>query len=312
MAIGNPFDNPHSVSVGVVSGLGRPLEIVERRNVSMIQTDAAINPGNSGGPLLNLRGEVIGINTAIYTDSQQQGNIGIGFAVPINLVRDLLPQLRTGKVTRGRIGVGVRNVRYHEFDEMGLENQDGAVIPEVFADGAAEEAGLAVGDVVIAYDGRPVRRSEDLVSMVTATPPDTTVPMRIVRDGREQTLTITVDELDPEAERNLAGGSAPIAPLPEPEPSRGFGLELGSVTPGLQQKLRLNDTNGALVTEVVRYSAAHRAGLLLDDVIVRVGSRRITTAREANEALLQIPTGGTALLWVVRGGSEIFVSVRKD
>jgi len=312
MAIGNPFKFAHSVSVGVVSGLGRPLEVADRRNLDVIQTDAAINPGNSGGPLLNIRGEVIGINTAIIADARQQGNIGIGFAVPINVIRDLLPQLRSGKVTRGRIGVGVRDVRQHEFDELGLKNRDGALIPEVSRGGAAAKAGIEPGDVILTYNGRPVRRSADLIGMVTATRPGTNVPVHIIRDGSERTITVTVEELDLEAERSQVGAADPRDPSAQPEPSRGFGMELGPVTPQDQRELKLESARGALITAVEPDSPAARAGLAPGEVIVRVGRRAVTTAREANDELSRIPSGGTALMRVIRGGNEIFVSVAKD
>jgi serine protease Do len=311
MAIGNPFNLAHTVSVGVVSGLARPLPVAQGRSVRVIQTDAAINPGNSGGPLLNLRGEVIGINTAIYADSGQAGNIGIGFAVPINAVRDLLPQLRAGKVTRGRIGVNVEDVDRDWVEVMRLKGRDGALISGVIEGGAAARAGMQPGDVVIAYGSRPVRRSEDLVAMVTGTTPGTSVPVRIMRRGAEQTLNLTVDELDLDAENQLAGGDRPRTPAPEPETSRGFGMELGSVTPQAQRELRLNDTRGALITRITPGSPASRR-LVQGDVIVAVNDQPVATAREANEILSKVPSGGTALLRVIRRGTEVFVPVTRQ
>ena len=156
MAIGNPFGLAHTVSVGVISALERPFPVAEGRSAQVLQTDAAINPGNSGGPLLNLRGEVIGINTAIYTDAPQQGNIGIGFAIPINTVRELLPQLRTGKITRGRIGVSVGSIPRDAVDEFGLKDRKGAVVQSVAPDSAASKAGLEPGDVIVGFNGKPV------------------------------------------------------------------------------------------------------------------------------------------------------------
>ena len=311
MAIGNPFNLAHTVSVGVVSGLARPLPVATGRSVHVIQTDAAINPGNSGGPLLNLRGEVIGINTAIYADSGQAGNIGIGFAVPINAVRNLLPQLRGGKVTRGRIGVNVEDVERDWLDALRLKTRDGALISGVAEDGAAARAGMRPGDVVISYDGRPVRRSEDLVAMVTGTAPGTSVPVRVMRRGTEQTLNVTIDELDLEAENLLAGGDERPSRPPEPETSRGFGMELGAVTPQAQKELELDDTRGALITGITPGSPAARR-LVRGDVIVAVNDQPVATAREANEILSKIPSGGTALLRVIRRGTEVFVPVTKQ
>ncbi len=196
MAIGNPFGLAHTVSVGVISG-NRPnqMEMTAGRRADMLQTDAAINPGNSGGPLLNLRGEVIGINTAIYSDGRM-GNMGIGFAVPSNTVRELLPQLRTGKVIRGRIGVSVGPIEREAVDEFGLKNREGAVVIMVGPDGPAAAAGMRPGDVILSYNGQPVRSSDDLVDMVTATKPGTSVQLRVMRERQERTLNVTVEELN--------------------------------------------------------------------------------------------------------------------
>ena len=223
MAIGNPFGLAHTVSVGVISALERPFPVAEGRSAQVLQTDAAINPGNSGGPLLNLRGEVIGINTAIYTDARQAGNIGIGFAIPSNTVRELLPQLRVGKITRGRIGVAVRPIPADAVDEFGLKDRNGALVATVSPGGAAAKAGLEPGDVIIAYNGKPIRNQDDLVQAVVATRPGTTVPVRIVRDGQERTQSVTVEELDLENETQTARG--------------GSGRD-GDAAAGVEQRLR--------------------------------------------------------------------------
>ena len=311
MAIGNPFGLAHTVSVGVISGLERPFEVAEGRWVQVLQTDAAINPGNSGGPLLNLRGEVIGINTAIYTDARQQGNIGIGFAVPSNLVRELLPQLRIGKITRGRIGVGIDPVPREAIDEFGLANTNGALVRSVTPGGAASRAGLEPGDVVIAFNGQPVVNNNDLVQMVVGTRPGTTVPLRIVRNREERTLNITVEELDLAAESTLAqagGGSAG----PPQATSTGFGLTVQSVTPEIAQSLRLDDRRGAVITDIDENSPAARAGLQAGDVILRAGSVAITSAADAQRELGRVPSGGTALLRIFRGGQETFITVTRE
>ncbi len=314
MAIGNPFGLAHTVSVGVISALERPFPVAEGRSAQVLQTDAAINPGNSGGPLLNIRGEVIGMNTAIYTDSRAAGNIGIGFAIPSNTVRELLPQLRSGKITRGRIGVGVRGVPADAVDEFGLKDRNGALIQTVAPRGAAAKAGLEPGDVVIAYNGKSIRNSEDLVQAVINTRPGSTVPLRIVRDRQEQTKNITVDELDLESEtqaRNDAGAGRG-APA-QPEPSSGFGMSLGNLTPQIAQRLRLDDgARGAVVMEVEPESAAAKAGIQPSDVIVRVGRTAVTNASEASRELGRVPSGGTAFMRILRGGQETFVTVTKE
>jgi serine protease Do len=313
MAIGNPFGRfAHTVSVGVVSGVGRQLETTDQRNVDVIQTDAAINPGNSGGPLLNVRGEVIGINTAIYSDARQQGNIGIGFAVPINTIRDLLPQLASGqKIMRGRIGVIVRNVFGAEYDELALKNRDGALIQSVLEGGAAAKAGLEPGDVVLTYNGKPVRRSNDLVAMVTSTKPGSAVPARILRytDGMERTITLTIDELNLESE--AARAAEPDDTKTEPQTSRGFGLELGPIPSEVQRQLKTG-TRGAYVTGVEVGSQAYRELISEGDVITRVGRKTVSTVKEAADELAKIPAGSRALLRIIREGNEQFVSVTKD
>src|SRR5262249_21773124 len=168
MAIGNPFNLGHTVTVGVISALRRPLGGVLGREQPMLQAHAASHPGNSGGPLLNVRGEVVGMNTAIYTDEQRAANIGIGFATPINTIRDLLPQLRSGKITRGVIGVNVDRdpITKAAASALGLPNSNGAMLSRVSPGGPAAKAGLQPGDVIVEYKGQPVTDSDALVAMV--------------------------------------------------------------------------------------------------------------------------------------------------
>jgi serine protease Do len=313
MAIGNPFGLAHTVSVGIISAVERPFPVSEGRSAQVLQTDAAINPGNSGGPLLNLRGEVVGINTAIISGPQQSGNVGIGFAIPINIVRELLPQLREGKVTRGRIGVGIGPVPADAVDEFGLDNRNGAVVLNLAPGGAAARAGIEPGDVIVGYNGKPIRNRDELVAMVTATKPGTTVPMRIVRDRQEQTINITVEELDLESEASALRADNRDSAAPQQETNSGFGLTLGNITPQVAQQLRLDrGTEGAVVTAVEPGSPAARAGLTGGDVIVRVGRDSVRNASEASDALSAVPSGGTAFLRVLRNGQETFVAVTKE
>ena len=320
MAIGNPFGFSHTVSVGVVSGIGREFAVNERRtrNARVIQTDAAINPGNSGGPLLNLRGEVIGINTAIYADQLRQGNIGIGFAMPINLVRDILPQLRTGKITRGRIGIEVDEVKPGDVKVMRLKNRDGARVSSIIEGSAAEKAGLEPGDVILSFNSKAVRRSEDLIGMVTATRPGSTVPLRVVREGTERTMNITVDELDYDAENQLTRQPEPATPQDSRETSRGFGIELDNLTPDLSRRLQFKDTRGAIVRAVDPDGPAEAGGLRPLDVIIRVGATPITTAMDAKRELERVPSGETATLRIMRPSQdgdrprERFLTMQKE
>jgi len=207
MAIGNPFNLAHTVSVGVISATSRPFPVSESsggsRSTNVIQTDAAINPGNSGGPLLNIRGEVIGMNTAIYSNTSmtgQAGNIGIGFAIPINTLRDVLPGLRTGKITRGRIGVSVTSVTPEAADALNMKDRKGALVMQVSKGGPADNAGIEPGDVILQFNGKSISKNDDLPLLVGATTPGTTVPVKVLRGGKEMALNVKVEELDLDAE----------------------------------------------------------------------------------------------------------------
>jgi serine protease Do len=280
----------------------------------MIQTDAAINPGNSGGPLLNIRGEVIGMNTAIYTDAMRSANIGIGFATPINTIRELLPQLRIGKISRGVIGVSISrdSITKELAKEFGLPNTSGAVVSSVAPNTPAKKAGLEPGDVIVEYNGRPVTDSDSLVSMVVATKPGTTVPITIYRDNQRKTLSITPDELDLEAEAN--GGRSPRQNSPEREAptATDFGLQLEPITPEISRGLDLpRGRGGAIVTDIDRGSIAANAGVQPNDVIVEVNRQPVATVSQVTRALQNATVGRPVFLVVWREGQEYFITMTK-
>jgi serine protease Do len=278
----------------------------------MIQTDAAINPGNSGGPLLNLRGEVIGMNTATISNGRAEGNIGIGFAIPINTVRDLLPQLQTGKVIRGRIGVQVTAVPRDGYQDFGLKTRTGALISSVAPNGAAQKAGIEPGDVITEFNGRPVPNTNELVKMVTATKPGTSVPVRLMREGRERTLNVVVEELDLEAEQGRQSRSSAGPDEPATQGGDSFGLALSNLTPQRARSLQLPPgTTGALITDVDPNGPSAGA-LRQGDVILSVNRQPVSNAAEAGRALQQIPSGRIAQILVWRGDGEVFVTVKKD
>ncbi len=313
MAIGNPFGYEHTVTVGVISATSRAFRVTNGRSNDMLQTDAAINPGNSGGPLLNVRGEVIGMNTAIITNARSEGNIGIGFAVPSNTVRELLPQLHTGKVVRGRIGVSVLAVPREGFEEFGLTKRMGAIVAEVTPGGAALKAGMEPGDVIVQYNGRPVGNNDELVKMVVATKPGTSVQVKVLREKAEKTLNVVVDELDLEAEQS-AGRRAPQTdqPAPEEQGAGSFGLTLEPVTPQIARRLRLpSGRTGAVVTDVDQDGPSAGA-LAPGDVILTVNSKPVSNAVEAARELQKVQSGRLAQLRVWRGEKEIFVPIKKD
>jgi serine protease Do len=312
MAIGNPFSLSHTVTVGVISALGRPFGVPGREQ-NMLQTDAAINPGNSGGPLLNIRGEVVGMNTAIYTQSSTAGNMGIGFATPINAIRDLLPQLRTGKVTRGVIGVNVD--RDHLSKEaaaaLGLPNTNGAVIRSVTEGEPAQKAGIQAGDVVVEINGKPVTDSDSLVSLVVATRPATTVPVTVIRDKKRMTLNVTVGELDIDAEQGRlsrrGGGGGPDEPA-----ATGFGMDVGPVTPEIARELDLpRGRGGAIITDIDPRSPASLAGLAVNDVILEVNRQPVTNVSQVTRELQRATAGTPVFLLIWRDGQQIFVTMTK-
>ena len=311
MAIGNPFSLAHTVSVGVISATSRPFPVAEQRSANVLQTDAAINPGNSGGPLLNLRGEVIGVNTAIYSSGGGMmgggaGNIGIGFAIPINTIRDVLPGLRSGKITRGRIGVSVRPVSPDEVDALGLKDRRGATVAQV-PPGPAATAGVRPGDVIIEFNGKPVTRSEDLPQIVAATAPGTTVPVKVIRQGKEMTFNVRVEELslDSETTRQAAAGE------PGGDTGAGFGITLNNVTPEMSRQFELPaNTRGAIVSDIDPESPAARV-LQPGDVILEVAGKPVANANEASTALRAVPSGRAVGMLIMRRGQEQFVTVRK-
>jgi serine protease Do len=313
MAIGNPFNLSHTVTVGVISALGRPVGGTTGRPQNMIQTDAAINPGNSGGPLLNLRGEVVGMNTAIYTD-QRSANIGIGFATPINSLRAILPQLRSGRVTRGVIGVGVRPYPLTKEDAQafGLPNTNGAVLSTVNAGHPADKAGLLPGDVITEFNGKPVTDNEALVALVVATKPGTTVPLTVYRGKERKSINITIGELDLEAEQGQTA-----RPDVDTEPtSTGFGMTIEPVTPDIARELKLpSGQNGVLVSDVSRGSPASNAGVTPGDVILSVNRNPVSSVSQVTRELESAPQGSTVFLVVWRvsrtGGQETFLTLRK-
>ena len=318
MAIGNPFALGHTVTVGVISALDRPFGGTLTRQQPMIQTDAAINPGNSGGPLLNVRGEVIGMNTAIYTDAQRAANIGIGFATPINTIRELLPQLRSGKISRGVIGVSISKdpITKDMAQAFGLPNTNGAVVSAVSPGTPAAKAGLQRGDVIVEFNGRPVTESDSLVSMVVATKPGTTVPITIYRDNQRKTLSITPDELDLEAEANGGRSTRPDSGEREAPTPTDFGMQLEAITPEVARQLELpRGRGGAIVADVDRGSVAASAGVQPNDVIVEVNRQPVANVSQVTRALQNATAGRPVFLvvWrVTQGlGQELFITMTK-
>jgi serine protease Do len=305
MAIGNPFQLGHTVTVGVVSYQGRPFEVEEGHWERMIQTDASINPGNSGGPLINVQGEVVGINAAIL-DPGTNGNIGIGFAVPINTIKSLLPQLEKGRVVRGRIGVQLRGgpISDDEAKALGLPKAAGAIVTAVERDSPADRAGLQAGDVIVAFNGTPATTADDLVPRVSSAAPGSRIRLTIIRDGDERTVDVTVEELTTDGQ---GGNGRPQGTM------RNFGLTLRDVTPSVAQELRLpSGVNGAVVIDVASDSPADQAGFQQADVVRRINNRAVRIAADAERVLESIQPGNPAFFIVWRDGNAILVQLQKQ
>ncbi len=302
MAIGNPFGLDHSVSVGIVSAMGR--YIGQGRFDDFIQTDAAINPGNSGGPLINTRGEAVGINSAIV--SRGGGFQGIGFAIPVDLAKPILSQLRgTGKVTRGWLGVSIQPLTQELAKSFGIAGTQGALVASVSEDSPAARAGLREGDVIVTFDGKPVEGPRVLPSMVANTPIGRPVPVGIVRDGARQTVTVTVGNLSDSRE---AKATAPEK-SPESRASEKLGLALQELTPELAKQLGVQGDKGVVVTQVKPDSPAAQAGLAAGDVIREVNRMPVQGLQDVEKGLARGPEGGQVLLRVEREGSQRYVVV---
>ena len=297
LAIGNPYGLEHTVTAGIVSAKHRI--IGQGSYDDFIQTDAAINPGNSGGPLLNLRGEVVGINTAINPRANT-----IGFAVPIDMAKEILPQLRVhGYVTRGWLGVVIQEITPDLAEELGLEDDEGALVSKVDPKGPAAKAGLKRGDVIVGFDGRPVHEMKELPRMVAATRPGRMVEVEVIRKGERKTFQVEIGRL--EEPQQLAGRGAP-----GPGGERAFGLRVQDLTPDVAEELGLEDVeHGVVITGVERGSPADRAGLRRGDVIAEVDQEPVEGLADFREKLEG--AGERVLLLVQRGPSAFYRTLKR-
>jgi len=297
LAIGNPFALDNTVTAGIVSAIGRNINQGPYDN--FIQTDAAINPGNSGGPLINTRGEVIGINTAIF--SRGGGNIGIGFAIPINLASEIVPQLKTkGRVTRGWLGVMIQRVTPEIADSLGYDHAEGALVSEVMPDGPAANSGLEQGDVIVEFDGSPVKESTDLPRLVARTPIGKRVSIGVMRGGDKRSFTVEIGE--------LAETDATAVPA---STSDRLGLSVQTLTTGVAETLGLPaEVHGVVVTSVEPDGPAAEGGVQRGDVVLEVNRRAVRNVRQYEKALKAGSKGTSVLLLVRRGDNTIFLALR--
>ena len=294
VAIGNPFGLGNTVTAGIISAKYRQIGGGPYDN--FIQTDASINPGNSGGPLLNLNGEVIGVNSAIFSESG--GNIGIGFAIPINMAKELLPQLRKGKVSRSWLGVMIQNITPELKDKLGLDTDEGALVSDVISGAPAEKAGIKRGDVILQFDGKAIRSSRDLPFVVASTPIGKTVPVEVMRGNQRMNLQVKTEELKEEAEA-----------VPTDEAGPYLGMEVQEITPEMAKNYGLSRTSGVIIVQVETGSAADEAGLVPGDIILEIDKSPVGDLETLNRLLAGVREGDTLLFLIDRGGTTIFVTL---
>jgi len=293
MAIGNPLGMEHTVTAGIVSAKGRQLGGGEGGNQyeDYIQTDAAINRGNSGGPLVNMRGEVIGINSNILTPTG--GNIGIGFAIPSNMAKKVIPQLREkGRVVRGKLGVTIAPVTEDVRKLLKLQDRKGALVNSVEAGGPAEKAGLKRYDVITGINGQDVKDNNDLRFKIADIEPGKKVRLDIIRDGKDTNVTAATEELEPQEDKTAPESS-----------SRDIGISLTRMTANLARRYGFKTTDGLVITEVKNYSPAAKAGLQAGDIILEVNRAKVNSVNEF-DGILRRTKSGDAVMLLIRRESE--------
>jgi serine protease Do len=294
MAIGNPFGLAQTVTVGIVSAKGRVIGAGPYDD--FIQTDASINPGNSGGPLFNVRGEVVGINTAIVAGGQ-----GIGFAIPVDIARDVIAQLReTGQVVRGWLGVMVQALNEELAASFGLKEARGALVTEVTAGSPAEKAGILRGDVILSVNDRRVDELNDLPKQVAALPVGKRARITVFRDGKERQFEVTIARLS-DAEEVAEGRSAIEEKL---------GMGLADPSPELQRHYGLENSRGALVETITPGSPAAAAGLQVGDLIIEANSRAVEDVAAVRRVAAVLPTGAALRLLLQRGNRLLYTVIK--
>ena len=308
VAIGSPFGLDHSVTAGVVSAVGRSTGGQDQRYVPFIQTDVAINQGNSGGPLLNTRGEVVGINSQIFSASG--GYMGISFAIPIDLAMGAVEQIKkTGRVSRGQLGAIVGAITGDVAQGFNLPDSRGALVNELVPGSAADKAGLEVGDVIRSVNGTAVNSFSDLPPLIGALPPGTKVQLKVLRDGKERDLSATLTELAEDAERGNAGPAKADAAAPQAGASALLGLDVVDLTAAQRQQLGLDAGEGVRIARVTG-QAARDARLSGGMVILQVGRSPVGSVAALNKALANYKKGDVVMLLVRANGQSAFVPVK--
>ncbi len=297
-AIGSPFGLENTMTAGIVSAKGRALP--QENYVPFIQTDVAINPGNSGGPLFNLRGEVVGINSQIY--SRSGGSMGLSFSIPIDVAIDISNQIKsTGKITRGWLGISIQEITRDLADSFGLKNTNGALVAGIEKGSPAEKSDLQVGDIITKFDGKPIVTSSDLPRAVASTKPGKAVVAEVLRKGSLKQIDITVGDM-PTDKDEVAAAPKGVA---KPEVNR-LGLILKDLTP--VQKKKLNGKNGVLVIDA--QGPAAQVGIRRGDVILGMNNTDAQSVDQFNKAIAAVPVGKTVALLVLRGDNTLYVPLK--
>ncbi len=298
-AIGSPFGLENTITAGIVSAKGRALP--QENFVPFIQTDVAINPGNSGGPLFNMKGEVVGINSQIY--SRTGGYMGLSFAIPIDVAIDVSNQLKaSGKVTRGWLGIGIQEITKDLADSFGMKNTNGALVSSVEKGSPAEKGGLEAGDVIVKFDGKVISTSSDLPRVVGATKPGKQTAVEVLRKGASRTLNVSTGEMPVDKDEPVVNAKGPAA---KPEANR-LGLTVKDLT--VQQKKKLNSKGGLVVLDA--QGSAAQAGIRRGDVIMALNNGDIQSAESFNKQISAMASGKTVALLVQRGENTLYVPVK--
>jgi serine protease Do len=294
MASGNPFGLGNTITAGIISAKGRIIGAGPYDD--FLQTDAAINPGNSGGPLFNMNGEVVGVNTAIVAQGQ-----GIGFAIPINLVKEILPQLKSGKVTRGWLGIMIQDITPELAESFGIKQTSGVLVGDVVQDGPADKAGLKRGDIITAINGKELENAHALSRLVASTAPGTQITLKIMRDGKSKEIKATIGTMPEE-----------IPETPAAEDKSAWGLTVQNLTTDQAQRFGW-DTNeqGAVISDILPGSAAAEAKLRPGDLIKEVNRQKIQNIRDYNQAIQKLKKGESLLLLIKRAKNTFYVALKE-
>ena len=309
LAIGAPFGYAQTVTIGIVSAKGRVVGLMRDDKGALesyedfIQTDAAINPGNSGGPLVNIDGQVVGINTVIATSIGQYA--GVGFAIPSSMVKQVMPVLlKGGKVTRGMLGVMIQEIDSDLAKQFGLSDTKGALVGQVNKDSPADKAGIKTGDVIVRFDGKQIEDTSCLRNIVAATVPGTKADIVVLRDGKEKTISVTVGTLTAE------NGGASTEETGETEVTSSIGIIVAPLTADKAKELGYEKEEGVLITEVEDGSPAAHAELRPGDLITEINRDKVTTAAECKDAIAKAKDKDSILMLIKRQGGSRFVIVR--